>query len=329
MERRAFHNLFVVVLVFVTTCVAVKGFHTEQCDHQSLALNVKSAAICIDKVQLASVEDIIESAHDEATQEKGLELHSLLRIAQTSGSGVVKCMDVFLRDCFQTDITGFIVQVISEIMVPRPRSKWINSELVYASPDGFAEWDVTLWRFVDFHFDKECPFREFSRLINEELIDCFSAPFSGPDSISSKYTLCDLVTFGISSCTGASRCFSVQELSLLRALVATMHNMAMKGLVRLNEKFGNFSLTLNALVTPIDGSFINRRCTGYRDICADENWMDAAVEDFKLGSACQTFLMEYSMISNSPRVLPLTTKTFFTTLSTLLSKLLIVSFAHF
>ena len=140
MERRAFHELFFVMLVFVTTCVVVKGFYTEKCDHQSLASNVKSAVICIDKVQLASVEDIVESAEGEAEQKKSLNLKSIMRIAQTSGSGLAKCMDIFFRACFQTDITGFIVQVVSEIMVPTPRPKW----------NGMA----ASWRFIDLHFDK-------------------------------------------------------------------------------------------------------------------------------------------------------------------------------
>ena len=120
MERRAFHDLFLVVLVLATTYVVVKGFHTEKCDHQSLASNVKSLAICIDEVQLDAVEDIVESAEGEAGQKQTLELKSLLPIAQSGVSGVVKCMDVFTEACFQTDTHGLIVQVVAEKLIPRP-----------------------------------------------------------------------------------------------------------------------------------------------------------------------------------------------------------------
>ena len=325
MERRAFHDLFLAVLVFVTTFVAVKGFHTEKCDHQSLASNVKSAVVCIDKVQLASVEDIVERAEGEAEEKKSLDLISVLQIAQTTVSGLVKCMDVFFRACFKTDITGFIVQVISEILVPRPRPKWINSKVGYIRPGGFGEWNATSWRFIDFYFDKECTFEELLDVYfkeGQEVIDCLHNYFNSILDPSDSTTWCNALRRGIESCFKANPCFSKQEMDLLRDLTATIHTMAMKDLVRLNEKFGNFSMTLEALVTPIEP---HARRSWY---IIDDYLMDVAVDDFKTRSACQKTLMEYSMISNSPCVLPVWKMIYFTPLIILLSKLSIVSFSH-
>ena len=325
MERRAFHDLFLVVVVFVTTFVAVKGFYTKTCDHQSLASNVKSAAICINKVQLASVEDIVESAEGEAEQNKSLNLKSLMKIAQTSRSGLAKCMDVFFRAWFQTDITGFIVQVVSEIMFPMPRPKW---NVMGAS-----------WRFIDFHFDKECPFDELTRVMYTEGIDCPLTVLGwkglGVAGVGSKWppsfldprnstTWCNiLLNRGINSCINANRCFSKQEMNLMCDLTATFHTMAMEDLIILNKKFGNFSSAWSALLIAIDPeSGLGLSPEAYQRM--EEDYINY----FQIGSACKTTLMEYSMISNSPRVQPLLTMIYFTVFIIYLSKSSVVSFAH-
>ena len=343
MERRAFHHLFLAVSGFVTIFVAVKGFHTETCDHQSLASNVKSVAICIDKAQLASVKDIVKSTEGEAEQKKSLDLKSFLRITQKTVPGVLECMNVFCKACFQTDIAGFIVLVVSQFLAVCFKAnlsiypKWINSEKVW--PGGFGEWNATSWRFVDFYFDKECTWDELYREMHFEVINCFRNVFDGDYPYPSNApTLCDATKIGINSCMKENRCFSKQEMDLLRDLTATIHTMVMEDLVRLNEKFGNFSLTLEALVTAIEPQ---ARKTDYQTIDNYNYLMDAAVDDFKIGSACQKTLMEYSMISNSPRVLPLMsmisnsprvlplmTLIYFITLTLFLSKLTNISFAH-
>ena len=323
MERRAFHDLFLVMLVLATTYVVVKGFHTEKCDHQSLASNVKSLAICIDEVQLAAVEDIVESAEGEAGQRQTLDLKSLLPIAQNSASDLVKCMDVFSEACFQTGISGLIVQVFAEILLPRPRVKYVDSNFGYIRP-GFGEWNATSWRVVDFHFDKGnegCKFHELEKNVGE-VVKCFQG--DGPQG---QAILCNILDEGIKSCMDVSQqmylkshqCFSKQEMELLRDLIATIHTMAMKDFIRLNEKFGNSGLAVNAFVIAIDKK--QRRTPGFQEREKDWSLADVSVDDFRNGSVCQTTLMEHSMVSSSPLLLPLLSIHFTATLSIFFSKL--------
>ena len=142
-------------------------------------------------------------------------------------------------------------------------------------------------------------------------------------------TVCEILNAGIKNCTDVSlpmfkklhQCFSKQEIELMRDLAATIHTMAMKDLNRLNKKFGKFAMAHIAFAT----SIFQVKSPSKREmeeLTNSTRRMDVSVDDFRDGSVCQTTLMEYSMVSNSPQVLPLLSMIYFTaSLSILLSKL--------
>ena len=271
MEFRALVEILVTILMLLVTSQLVKGFATENCQHDQFVTEFKQTVRCLKKTETKTIDELLKVYKEKLATKQTIqpeELKEMCEIAQTSLKDAIICANPLAKTCFPENIYKLVSEATSIVgngcdfqkrndvfFNNVAMQRFLSKTFTVFGP--FSRSAPTGKIFLILKLDKQCTPEKTLNEISTKTFPCFknlvtqmiTPTSSNPTSsnslsmfgLSSQFQDCNFMMKASKTCLVSNDCVSQKEMDFVRDLYFTQNEMIMDGLVQITESIGSFS----------------------------------------------------------------------------------------
>jgi len=263
-----FYLPFWVCLIWLSGSFLVDAFSTNKCDHDRLADEVRKLTTCTEKSLAKQVDEFLKNYKEQMKANDNVyDVAQGCEMIKKMSEDLQPCSSTYLNECFDDKI----VQLFQELESSFQTASFCNADfnpqsVVELQNDLESKMKSVLGTVPQDYFssiiktDKNCKSFNFLQSLNMENKECASAYqttsrnikelqafFMGVGQFPKDFSLCSTIDNALDSCMVENRCFSEQEMDLIKDVLLVQYKIIMDTIISIKNNFGTVENMLESL----------------------------------------------------------------------------------